>query len=354
MMQDAGCKMQDAGCKMQDARCKMQDAGFVLLDSYSRFLICHLPFAICHSPFAIRHLPFAICHSPFAICHLPFTMESTSALITMGGQAQVVTFALDALLAQGETLTSVIVLHLSAENPRVRRALAQLAAEFAGERYRGHPMTLRHVPLHVDGRALPEIQTAREAEGAWALGRDVLATLKRDGQRLHVCIAGGPRLLALTLTTAAALHCDHHDRLWHLYTPRAFIEQAHDGTILHAPPAAGVTLLPVPLIPWGAYLPGLRTLTQPTPSISAPPDAAQCAMVWARLTEREKEALRALADGLRPQEAADALCVTLKTLDTFKTKILAECRNAWEMPEGTHLTYHFLREKFGGWMGVRS
>ncbi|MGC9397396.1 MAG: CRISPR-associated ring nuclease [Anaerolineae bacterium] len=276
--------------------------------------------------------------------------ESASALITMGGQAQVVTFALDALLAQGEMLASIVVLHLSTENPRVRRALAQLSAEFAGERYRGHPMTLRHVPLQINGFALPEIQTAREAERAWALGRDVLATLKRDGRRLHVCVAGGPRLLALTLTTAAMLHCDHHDRLWHLYTPRAFIEQARDGAILHAPPDAGVTLLPIPLIPWGAYLPGLRTLAHPSSSVSAPPDTAQCAAVWAHLTEREKEALRALADGLRPQEAADALCVTLKTLDTYKTKILAECRIAWDMPEGTHLTYHFLREKFGPWM----
>jgi len=268
----------------------------------------------------------------------------------MGGQAQVVTFALDALLARGEPLASVIVLHLADENPRVRRALAQLSAEFAGERYRGHPLTLRHVPLHADGRALPEIQTPREAECVWTLGRDVLATLKRDGQRLHVCIAGGPRLLALTLTTAAMLHCDERDRLWHLYTPRAFIEQARDGAILHAPPDAGVTLLPVPLIPWGAYLPGLRALTSPIPPVSASPDTARCAAVWARLTEREKAALRALAEGLRPQEAADALGVTLKTVDTFKTKILAECRIAWEMPEDEHLTYHFLREKFRAWM----
>ncbi|HQE92108.1 MAG TPA: CRISPR-associated ring nuclease [Anaerolineae bacterium] len=277
-------------------------------------------------------------------------MESTSALITMGGQAQVVTFALDALLTQGERPGAVIVLHLAAEDPRVRRALAQLSAEFVGERYHGYPMTLRHIPIQADGRALPEIQTAHEAECAWALGRDVLATLKCDGQRLHVCIAGGPRLLALTLTTAAMLHCDERDRLWHLYTPRAFIEQARDGAILHAPPDAGVTLLPVPLIPWGAYLPGLRALTSPTPSAPLP-ESARCAAVWAQLTEREKAALRALAEGLRPQEAADALSVTLKTLDTYKTKILAECRIAWEMPEGTPLTYHFLREKFGAWGG---
>ncbi|HOT92911.1 MAG TPA: CRISPR-associated ring nuclease [Anaerolineae bacterium] len=268
----------------------------------------------------------------------------------MGGQAQVVTFALDALFAQGETLASALVLHLSTDEPRVRRALAQLSVEFAGDRYRGHPMTLRHLPIQADGRALPDIQTPHEAECVWSLGREVLATLKQNGQRLHVCIAGGPRLLALTLTTAAMLHCDERDRLWHLYTPRAFIEQARDGAILHAPPEAGVRLIPVPLTPLGVYFPALRSLTQPASFAPPPDDVTRCAAVWARLTDREKDALRMLAEGLRPQEAADALRVTLKTIDTFKTKILAECRIAWELPEGMHLTYHFVREKFGRWI----
>jgi len=275
---------------------------------------------------------------------------ATTALITMGGQAQVVTFAVDALLAQGVRLTSVLVLHLSPEDPRVRRALAQLSGEFAGNVYHGHPLHWRHLPLQAGGQPLPALRNAAEAEAAWALGREVLARLKQEGQRLHVCIAGGPRLLALTLTTAAAWLCDERDRLWHLYTPPEFLAQAREGAILHAPPEAGVTLLPVPLVPWGAYLPGLRAFTQTAPT--PPDDAARCAAVWARLTERERAALRALAGGVSPQEAAEALGVTLKTLDTYKTRILAECRVAWAWPEGKHLTYHFLREQFRTWVKV--
>jgi CRISPR-associated protein Csx14 len=56
-------------------------------------------------------------------------------VVTMGGQAQVVTFALDWLLLQGESIREVIVLHLSPEDDRTRRALAQVAAEFDGGRY---------------------------------------------------------------------------------------------------------------------------------------------------------------------------------------------------------------------------
>lgn len=40
-------------------------------------------------------------------------IPSKTLITTMGGQAQVVTFALDWLLAQGEPIGEVIVLHLS-------------------------------------------------------------------------------------------------------------------------------------------------------------------------------------------------------------------------------------------------
>ncbi len=277
------------------------------------------------------------------------------AVVTMGGQAQVVTFAVDGLLAMGEVLSGVLVLHLSPEDPRVRRALSQLSAEFAGGRYRGRPLEFRRVGLQARGRLLRAITDGAEAEAVWVLARDLLAELKGEGRSLHLCIAGGPRLLALTLTTAAMLQCDHQDRLWHLYTPPEFLERARDGAILHAPPEAGVRLIPVPLVPWGVYFPALRALACPpafAPSLS-PQDAACCAAVWERLTERQREVLRVLVSAASLQEAAETLGMTLKTLDSHKGQILAECRIAWGMPEGTRLTYHFLREKFGPWLAVR-
>lgn len=283
--------------------------------------------------------------------------EPTTALITMGGQAQVVTFAVDALLAQREPLTAVVVLHPAATEPRVQRALAQLSAEFVGEQYHGHPLTFRHLPLQADGRPLAAIVTDREAEAVWRLARELLAELKRGGGPVHLCIAGGPRLVALTLTSAALLQCDHRDRLWHLYTPREFLEQAREGTILHAPPEVGVRLVPVPIVPWGAYFPALRQLAQPGLSQLLPaaaPEAARCAKVWAELTPAQQETLRVLAAGATPQEAATQLGITLKTVDSHKTKILAECRSVWEWSETKHLTYHFLREQFGPWLRANS
>jgi CRISPR-associated protein Csx14 len=280
----------------------------------------------------------------------------STALITMGGQAQVVTFALDALLDRGENVSTALVLHLSSEKPRVRRALAQLSAEFAGGQYQERPILFRRLAIQAGERALPAIRSEKEAEAVWQMARDLLAELKRDDQRLHLCIAGGPRLLALTLASAAMLQCDHRDSLWHLYTPRPFQEKARDGAILHAPPEAGVRLVPVPLTPWGAYFPTLRALSQPAAPAAAfldPADAAHCATAWKGLTERQREVLEALADGLSPQEAAERLCVSLSTMDTHKTEIFAACRVAWRMAEDARLTYHFLQEKFGPWLALR-
>jgi len=278
-----------------------------------------------------------------------------TALITMGGQAQVVTFALDALLDDRARVEQVIVLHMRQDDGRVRRALAQLASEFAGERYRGQPMGFRHIPVRREGRPLQAIETGQDAEAVWTMARELLSELKRDGRALHLCIAGGPRLLALTLTSAAMLQCDHLDRLWHLYTPREFLDQARDGAILHAPPDAGVRLVPVPLAPLGAYFPALRALSQPVAPGAAldPGDVACCRAACTRLTGRQRDVLEALASGLQPQEAADRLGITLSTLDAHKSEIYAECRVAWGMPEGRRLSYHWLREKFGPWCAMQ-
>jgi CRISPR-associated protein Csx14 len=289
--------------------------------------------------------------------HCP-SVEGSAALITMGGQAQVVTFALDALLDLGEEIATVLVLHLSSEDPRVQTALAQLSAKFAGERYQGRAVVFRHLALRAGEKPLPAIRDAQDAEAVWTMARDLLTELKSTGQKLHLCIAGGPRILALTLTTAAMLQCDHRDCLWHLYTPREYLEVLErasetDSPILRAPQEWGVCLVPVPMVPWGAYFPALRMLSRPSAPYSSPPDpvdAARCAAVWKRLTDRQRDVLRVLADGLHPQEAAERLCITLKTLDSHKTEILAECRVAWALSGDERLTYHFLREKFGSWM----
>ncbi|HHY56372.1 MAG TPA: histidine kinase [Chloroflexi bacterium] len=274
-------------------------------------------------------------------------------IATLGGQPQVVTFALDALLARGEQITEVYLVHLSLENPRTRQALHCLQQEFLDDHYAGRRCRLRRAPIQVNGQALTDIRTADDAEATWRNIRNLIAELKNEGRRLHLCLSGGRRMMALLAMSAAALLCDHQDRIWHMHTPEETLRRVRDGAVMHVTPADGVQLISTPLAPWGAYFPALRTLAQ-TSMLAAQEqlrlftasDDSTCRRVWERLSSRQREVLRAFAEGKRPDEVAAALHITLSTVNTHKTAILAECRIAWGLPDDASLDYRFLRERF--------
>ncbi len=281
---------------------------------------------------------------------------SYAMLATLGGQPQVITFALDDLLRRGFTVPRVLVIHLmpAADAARIQQAIEKLTVEFTTHTYAGHPCRLELLPVHSAGKRLDDIRDEDAVNAAWSDVYTLIAQLKAQGLHLHVCISGGRRMLALLAMSAAMLHFDHDDYLWHMYTPAAFLERARDGAVMHAQPEAGVRLLRVPLAPWGAYFPGLRTLAQLTPAEAvamqthqlAEDEYQRCQQVVTCLTPRQSDTLRAFASGQNPQEVAETLCVTVKTVHAHKTIILRECRNAWELPEGERLTYHFLRDRF--------
>jgi len=282
-------------------------------------------------------------------------MDSTL-VSTMAGGPQVVTFALDELLRRGESIQEVIVVHLSPQaDPLTGQAIIKLSAEFADDHYAGRPCRLRFFPIRRGQEKLDDIRDEADADAAWSSIHGLISTLKAQQRHLHVCIAGGRRILALVAMSAAMLHFDHHDCLWHMYTPAEFLERARNGAIMHARPEDGVRLIRVPVVPWGAYFPPLRALAQGTsaPALTAQVrwldevERSRCQAVLKRLTRRKQDVLRCLAQGLSPQETAEVLGITLKTVDSHKTIILDECRNAWGLPEDSWLDYHFLRDKFG-------
>ena len=279
---------------------------------------------------------------------------------TVAGGPQVVTFALDELFHRGEAIHEVIAVHLSPQADALTgQAMVKLAAGFADGCYAGRPCRLHFFPIRKDGQRLDDVRDDAAVNVAWSAMYELIATLKAQGRHLHVCITGGRRMLALLAMSAAMLHFNHDDRLWHMYTPAEFLARAHDGAIMHARPEDGVRLLQVPLVPWGAYLPALRALAQASPMevVAAQTrwldsaERARCQTAVAQLTPRQADVLRAFADGKSPQEVAEALCVTVKTVHAHKTVILGECRNAWEFPQDARLDYHFLREKFGRYFG---
>lgn len=281
-------------------------------------------------------------------------MSDSTLVVTIGGQVQIVTFTLDWLLAQGESVREVFGLHLSPAGAPQPELLTRLAAEFNGDRYRGQSCRLRLVPIRRGNDRLPDIRDEADAEATWQTVYQLLTNLKDQGRRLHLCIAGGRRMMALLSMSAAMLLFGHQDRVWHIYTPPDFLEMAQDGTIMHARPEDGVHLIEVPVVPWGAYFPALRDLVQPPAQIIAGrtrwldrTERARCRAVVDRLTPRQLEVLRAFAAGQTPQEVAESLVISLKTVDSHKTAILSECRLAWGLPDEAWLDFHFLRDRFG-------
>ena len=282
--------------------------------------------------------------------------ETTSALVaTLGGQPQVVTLMLDMLLEQDALIRDVIPIYLPGEDSRSQQGLQKLTREFPGDFYRGRSIHLRPHPVRTDKRSVDDVRDEVDADAVWRTLHTLLGTLKEQGRRIHLCVSGGRRVMGMLACSVAALHFTHHDRIWHIYTSAEFRERANEGAAMHAGPGDDVRLIQVPLMPWGAYFPGVRQLLSASPAevIASQSkaldrlDQQRCETVLERLTDRQREVLWALADGATPQDVAEALVIEIKTVDSHKTVILAECRVAWDMPEGERLDYRFVREKFG-------
>lgn len=65
---------------------------------------------------------------------------------------------------------------------------------------------------------------------------------------------------------------------------------------------------------------------------------------------RAEEVLYAFAAGLHPEDVANHLHISLGTVHTYKTELLALCCNAWNLDSGRRPGYHFLREKFASFL----
>jgi len=274
-------------------------------------------------------------------------------IATLGGQPQVVTLALDALMARGEAIGEVIVVHLSEHNPRNRAALLLLAAEFMGDCYRGERCRYRPLGVTQGGTPIDDLTSETALGAVHNTFTRLIQRLKQQDRAIHLCISGGRRLLGTAAISALQIYGDHADQVWHLYSSDLVRQRTADGAELHLDPMPEVRLVRVPLLPLGQYFPWLRTSSvRDDGQVIAPPPAAtaaerdRCQHVLERLTSRQRDVLRVLAAGCTLQEAAERLSVTVGTIHAHKTPIFDECRIAWDLPLDAPLDYRWLREKF--------
>lgn len=181
-------------------------------------------------------------------------MRDTIFVATLGAEPQVVTLALDALLAEHEAISRAVVVHTAADRPPLNESLQILQAEFVERgHYSNQLLFLPHVLANAEG-PLADVVTPIEIEAAFQSLYTLFRQYKHAGCHIHLSIAGGRKTMALFAMAAAQIWFDAADRVWHLVSDRRLIETRQ----LHAAQSTDVSLIPVPAAHWGRMTPDDR------------------------------------------------------------------------------------------------
>lgn len=281
-------------------------------------------------------------------------LRSHICIATLGGQPQVVTLALDILFQRGYPIRELFIIHLSTQEARYRQALQALEAEFVGGLYAGHPCRLQRRPVRIGAEVLRDLAHDQAIRAASDMLHELIYELKQEDATLHLCITGGRRLLGVLTFSAALLYLDQADHVWHLYSSETVRGLTDQGRVLHLPAHPEVQLAEVAFTPWGRYFPVLRDRPEQGARSAFAGAAHQadaeellrCRAVFQRLTARQREVVRAIAQDHDPQELPAYLGISRRTLDDYKGAIFNECRTVWAIPAEGRVTYDWVRRKF--------
>ncbi len=184
-------------------------------------------------------------------------------MATLGHEPQVVTVALDALLRQGRALSELVVVHTS--SPAVLAGLRAIRAEFASGRY--PTVRLRSVPVRGEAGKLDDFRTEADVRALLSSLYRAVREAKRHHGVVHVCLAGGRKVMSVAAMVVAQLLFGPEDRVWHLlsegWSPGA-------PRRMHLGPGEEAHLVPVPVLRWtdsGVMLAALAELDDPGEAI---------------------------------------------------------------------------------------
>lgn len=174
-------------------------------------------------------------------------------LATLGGKPQVITTALDKLLAQSIPITKLILFHTASGSDRLRRALVDLRWEIDGASYYQPPIAFEPIPLQGADGPLQDVITPEDIEAGFRTIYRHMLQLKQQGIILHLCPAGGRKTMTLFSMAAAQLLFEEGDRFWHVVAGGEFLNSER----LHPHPDDEAQLIQVPLLRWLNLSPAL-------------------------------------------------------------------------------------------------
>lgn len=259
-------------------------------------------------------------------------------IVTLGTEPQVVTTTLDLLLQQKEKITQVVVLHTVSPRTNIADAIQKLQTEFSQFPY-GDNLDFKFCPLTDEhGVYLEDVKTFADTKSAFRVFYHQVQIAKRAGQKLHLCIAGGRKNLAIFGMVAAQMLFDEDDCLWHLYSDGTFLEKKR----LHPKPGDDTHLIPIPVILWSQVSPvftDLGEIEDPFQAIarirelhiSEKIDAART-FVLGSLSPAERRVVQSLVrDGLSDQELAKALHLSPRTIEQHLRSAYTKAAAHWDI-----------------------
>lgn len=281
-------------------------------------------------------------------------------LASVAGQPQIVTLTLDLLLRQGVQVSDVIVLHPDPADARIQHTLRCLRREFENNCYTCDGQTIHcTLQLHMlshDKMPLPDITDTPGAYATRDAVHHLLHQLKQQQRHIHLSATGGRRVISFMAISAALLHFDDFDHIWHIYTPPEVRGLVNEGRQMHVPPDAGVRLIEVPFVPWGAYFPQLSSqaqsaqATQQTQTaIMDAQEKARCADMLQQISKAQQNVLRLLSTGLAPRDVATHLHISRETVYSHTKVLLSVARTIWHIPEQEKIDFSYLSRRFSGY-----
>jgi CRISPR-associated protein Csx14 len=195
-------------------------------------------------------------------------------LATLGTEPQVITLTLDKLLTAGHAVSETILVYT--EHPAIKDNIQILEKEFR-QVYSG--VTLRLAPVTNSKGYVKDFLSEEDLCG---LLRTLYIETRRARQakyRVHMCISGGRKVMAVIAMSVAQLLFGPADQVWYLITEGW---QPGNERRLHATESDKILLLPVPILRWNEADTLLRTVTE----LNDPQEV----LVWyKRLTNKAEE-----------------------------------------------------------------
>lgn len=258
-------------------------------------------------------------------------------LATLGTEPQVVTLTLDLLLARGYKIKETRVIYTEEEG--VREAMAILQEEFKRGVYPG--IDLKAVPVKNQEKSIRDFHSPEELKVLMQiLYREVQQGCFRE-LPLHLCLAGGRKVMSIFAMVTAQLLFGPEDRVWYLLTEgwRPGAERR-----LHAAPKDNVKLIPIPVLRWREA----STLLRMVSDLGDPLELVEWLerlnrqgqerrkeqFIRRYLTPAEREVVRLVCLGLDNATIASRLHKKEQTVANQLRSVYEKLREWLEYPEG--------------------